>query len=140
MKTRFLIWRLGVACFIAAIPACGSGGPRLNPVQGTVHYEGNPAEGATVILDPVSGSSDFKPTGVVGADGRFTVQTPPHGAGAPGGEYAVLVTWYPSNARGLGSPKNKLPAKYGDRATTPIPKITVKDGSNNLDPIQLTAK
>jgi hypothetical protein len=122
-------------------PACSPAGPKLHPVRGSVLFNDQPAEGATVILDPV-GTYDVgaKPTGVVGADGAFTVQTHPHGDGAPAGEYAVLVTWYPPGSRGLDNPKNKLAAKYGDPALTPVPKIIVQPGRNDLEPVRLTGK
>ncbi len=132
---------LPIAGITVAGPACSSAGPKLHPVRGTVLFEGQPADGATVILDPV-GASDgaAKPSGVVRADGTFAIQTHPPGDGAPAGEYAVLVTWYPPNARGLDNPRNKLPAKYGDPSRTPVPRITVQAGRNDLEPFHLSAK
>jgi hypothetical protein len=121
--------------------SCEPSGPVLHPVRGSVQFEGQPAEGATVILEPVGGGGDTsKPSGTVGADGAFTVTTHPHGRGAPAGEYAVLVTWFPPDARSTDHPKNKLPAKYGDPAKTPVPKVTVAAGGTEIPPIQLTAK
>jgi hypothetical protein len=121
--------------------SCVPSGPKLHPVSGTVHYEGRPAEGATVILDPLGGAAErAKPTGTVAADGSFTVSTHPHGDGAPAGEYAVLVTWFPADARQTDNPKNKLPEKYADPVKTPLPRVTVRDGSNVLEPIKLTAR
>lgn len=121
--------------------SCGSSGPALHPVRGTVQFEGRPAEGATVILEPMAGGSGgAKPTGTVGADGSFVIGTHPHGKGAPPGEYAVLVTWFPPDARQSDNPKSKLPAKYGDPARTPVPKVTVQAGDNGIPPITLTAK
>lgn len=120
--------------------SCGPSGPTLHPVRGTVFFDGQPAEGATVILDPVSGGGTDKPSGTVAADGSFTVTTHPHGSGAPAGEYAVLVTWFPPDARQSDNPRNKLPAKYADAANTPVPKVTVQAGTTTIPPIQLTAK
>jgi hypothetical protein len=135
-----------VACLLFALAAvgglsCGPSGPALHPVRGSVHFEGQPAEGATVVLEPVGGGGDLsKPSGTVSADGTFTVTTHPHGSGAPAGEYAVLVTWYPPDARSVDNPKNKLPAKYADPAKTPVPKVTVPAGGTEVPPIKLTAK
>lgn len=130
-----LLFALATVCGVS----CGPAGPVLHPVRGTAHFEGQPAEGATVILEPVGGG-ELKPSGTVAADGSFTVTTHPHGSGAPAGEYAVLVTWFPPDARSMDNPKNKLPAKYGDPAKTPVPKVTVPAGGTDIPPIKLTAK
>lgn len=127
------------AGLVLATTSCGSSGPKLHPVRGSVKLDGAPPVGASVVLDPVGGGAN-KPAGVVTADGSFTLSTHPHGDGAPVGEYKVLVTWYPENARELDNPKNKLPARYADAAKTPLPTVTVKDGSNELEPFVLTAK
>jgi hypothetical protein len=137
--------RSTAACLLLTLLAvgglsCGPSGPVLHPVRGSVHYEGQPAEGATVILDPVGGGGTAKPSGTVAADGSFTVTTHPHGSGAPPGEYTVLISWFPPDARQSDNPKNKLPARYGDPAKTPVPKVTVSAGGTDIPPIQLTAK
>ncbi|HVK07850.1 MAG TPA: hypothetical protein VM597_03630 [Gemmataceae bacterium] len=130
---------IAVVCGVG--PGCSAGGPTLHPVRGTVLFNEQPAEGATVILDPVAAAvGTAKPSGVVKADGTFSVQTHPLGEGAPAGEYVVLITWYPPGARGLENPKNKLPAKYGDPGGTPVPKITVRPGRNDLEPFRLAGK
>ncbi len=118
--------------------SCASAGPELHEVRGTLTFNGQPAEGATVILDPVGGGSGSKPSGIVAADGTFTISTHPHGDGALVGEYVVLVTWYPADARSQENPKNKLPPRYGDATKTPVPKVTVVAGVNELPPITLT--
>ena len=91
-----------------------------------------------MVFHPVGGtpSADLKPAGAVGADGSFTLQTYPQGEGAPEGDYLVLVTWYPPNARELENPKNKLPEKYADQ-TAGLLKATVKAGQNDLAPFLL---
>jgi hypothetical protein len=130
-----------VAIVLLAAASCGPAGPKLHPVKGKVLYEGNPAAGASVVFEPVDGSGDTaKPSGLVGPDGSFTLTTYPHGDGAPAGEYVVLVTWYPENARELDHPKNKLPARYADPMRTTVPKVTVQAGPNDLAPFALTAK
>jgi len=123
--------------FLALLTAsCGDGGPTLYPVGGKVFFHDAPAEGATVVLHP-SDPKAAKPSGTVGADGTFTLLTHPHGEGAPAGDYTVVVTWYPPNARGLDNPKNKLPARYADPAQSGL-KATVKAGPTELDPFKLT--
>ncbi|NJO24457.1 MAG: hypothetical protein HC868_18030, partial [Sphingomonadales bacterium] len=98
--------------------SCGSSGPKLHPVSGKLLFDGKPIEGATLVFHPVGGG-DLKPSGTTKADGSFTLSTYPHGDGAPAGDYVVLVTWYPPNARELDNPQNKLPARYADAAAGP---------------------
>jgi hypothetical protein len=138
-RNRSCVWCVFLSLVVFSILGCGPSGIALYPVRGSVHFEGQPAEGATVILDPVAGG-EFKPSGTVAADGSFVVTTHPHGNGAPVGEYHVIITWYPEDARQSDRPKNKLPAKYGDSAKTPVPKVTVSTGSTDIPPIKLTAK
>jgi hypothetical protein len=127
------------ALLVFVLLGCDSGGPKLSPVRGKVLHGGQPAEGATVVFQPKSGSTAAPPSGTVQADGSFTLRTHPHGEGAPPGDYAVLVTWFPLDARGQDNPKNKLPAKYGDPAQTPL-TATVKEGATELEPFQIPAK
>jgi hypothetical protein len=120
------------------VPACGGGGTKLYPVRGKVLYLDQPAEGAVVVFQPVnSGPDSLTPSGIVGADGTFSLRTHPHGDGAPTGEYVVLVTWLPPNAREQENPKNKLPPKFASPTDSPL-KATVKAGTNELAPFMLT--
>jgi hypothetical protein len=125
------------AVALLAVTSC-SDGPKLHSVKGSVLYLEQPAEGATVVFQPAnSDTNSLMPSGVVGADGKFTLQTHPHGDGAPASEYVVLITWYPSNARELDNPKNKLPERYASHSQSPF-RITVKPGTNELEPFRLT--
>jgi hypothetical protein len=126
--------RLAVVVLAVGLSSCGGGGPDLFPVRGTVLFDGQPADGASVAFQPVGGGPT--PSGIAGPDGTFTLHTHPHGAGAPAGEYTVVVTWYPPDARSQDKPKNKLPAKYAG-ADSPL-RATVKPGENALDPFKLT--
>jgi hypothetical protein len=92
------------------------------------------------VLHPSGGAGDLTPSGTVGGDGTFTLRTYPHGEGAPVGEYSVIVTWYPENAREIENPQNKLPDIYADAANTPIPKVTIKEGPNELESFNLSSK
>ena len=136
-------------CAILTLSSCkGKDGPKLYPAKGKVTLaDGEIPAGATVILQPV-GASDgdtkkpntLRPSGKVTSDGTFVLSTHPHGEGAPAGEYAVLVTWYPENARELDNPSSMLPPVYASAETTPIPKVTIQEGPNELAPITLEAK
>jgi hypothetical protein len=125
------------AIALLLVTSC-SGGPKLHPVKGTVFYLDRPAEGATVVFQPVnSNAKSAAPSGVVGADGTFTLRTHPHGDGAPAGEYVVLITLYPADAREQEAPQNKLPDRYASQDSSPL-RVTVKEGNNELEAFRLT--
>lgn len=128
--------------FAAGVVGCGgAGGPELHPVRGTLTVNGSPAEGAGVVLRPVAPRADLNnPTGTVAADGSFKLFTYPHGDGAPAGEYVVLLSWQVPNPKDPDNPKHKLPLKYADAEKTPLPKVTVKPGPNDLAPFVVTTK
>ncbi|MGL4549863.1 MAG: hypothetical protein ACRC33_01645 [Gemmataceae bacterium] len=113
----------------------------MHPVRGKVLVDGKPAAGATVVFQPVQDAAEsLKPSGRVGDDGTFRLATHPHGNGAPAGEYVALVTWYDGDGRAAADPKNKLPARYADRQKSPLPRLTVKSGTNDLEPFNLSMK
>jgi hypothetical protein len=127
----------GLAVFATS---CQPSGPRLFPATGKVLVNNAPAEGATVVLVPTNDANPWKPSGLVAADGSFDLKTYPLGRGAPAGEYSVLITWYPAEARSAENPVNRLPARYADPGLTPLPKVTLKDGTNTLEPFLVSAK
>jgi hypothetical protein len=127
---------LGLVTLTLLCCSC-SRGPKLVPVRGTVLFQDKPAEGATVVFVPVGNETAPKPSGKVGADGTFTLATYSLGEGALPGDYDVVVTWYPPNARELENPRSKLPARYADPATSKL-KATVKTGPTELEPFRLT--
>jgi len=109
----------------------------LHPVTGTVLYQEQPIEGATVVFQPTGGEDTSAPSGITGPDGKFRLRTHPHGDGAPAGDYKVLITWYPANAREQENPRNRLPERYGNPTDTPL-QATVNKGHNELEPFRLT--
>lgn len=132
-----------VAALALASTSCGGSAPKLYLVTGQVLVDGQPAEGATIVFHPKNSTPEsLRPGAVVEKDGTFTLQTYPHGDGAPEGEYVVLVTWFedpPPGKEGPESPKSKLPLRYADAAQTDL-KATVKAGENKLEPFRLTKK
>jgi hypothetical protein len=91
---------------------CGQPGPKLAPVRGRVTYRGCGVSKASVQLLPDTAKGTHAPTaaGETGEDGSFTLQTPPHGAGAVPGHYKVTVGHYHS----------AIPPKYSNPARTPL--------------------
>lgn len=84
---------LPLAVFPFLLAGCG-GGSALQPVSGKVLSDGKPATGATVMFYP-DGPADVNArpaTGVVGADGTYTLSTGADGGVAPG-KYLVTVVW-----------------------------------------------
>jgi hypothetical protein len=118
---------------------CSRSGIKLYPVRGQVFFMDQPAAGAQVVFQPLGESNTMveRPTATVGADGSFALQTYPHGQGAPAGEYGVIISWMPENARDMPNPQNKLPTKYAD-TLKPALTATVKQGNNDLPAFRLT--
>src|SRR5690349_13788264 len=83
------------------LPSCGSRGVKLYPVRGQVFFQDKPAEGATAVFQPANASdvNALKPSGVVGADGSFPLSTSTLDDGAPAGDYVVVITWSPKDAK-----------------------------------------
>jgi hypothetical protein len=122
------------------LPACNESSVKLYPVKGQVLFKEQPANGAQVVFqlagDDHAQDQGPRPAATVAPDGSFTLRTEPHGAGAPPGEYVVLVTWYPPDGREQANPKNRLPIKYANPGR-PLLKATVKEGRNELEPFRL---
>jgi hypothetical protein len=76
----------------------GANAQRVFPVCGQIFFQRSPAEGALVILQPLSTVRDRPatlafPHAVVAADGTFCMSTFGEGDGAPVGQYVLLVRW-----------------------------------------------
>lgn len=79
------------------IAGCGASNPPTTPVTGTVTYDGEPLEGATITMTPEAGSTGSRSaSGISDASGNFTITTVfPDGQsvdGALGGSYTVRVS------------------------------------------------
>lgn len=120
--------------------SCGKKtGPELHPARGQVFFEGQPPEGATVVLRPVADKAPdgIFPRGSVQADGSYALECYELGPGAPVGEYVAAVVWYSVNEKRPEDVVNKLPERYADPATSGLP-VTIKPGKNELGSFQLT--
>ena len=133
------IWTtLGVFLFLGVI-GCGEGTPvPVHPTSGRLLINGQPAPDAIVGLHPVSGDFDetgSRPAGKVQADGTFVMATYGKEDGVPVGEYIVTVFW-PSNPEGPDTGADRLYNKYSSAAKSSL-RITIKEGENELAPIEL---
>lgn len=104
------------------------------PVKGQLLVNNQPAAGAFIVLYPVNEPAeptDPRPQATVAADGSFTISTYGEADGAPAGDYRVTITW-----EGGADEPDKLGGRYADVMQSKI-KVTVKEGSNELEPIRL---
>jgi hypothetical protein len=127
---------------IFACLGCGNSAG-VYPVNGKVFYQGKPAVGATLTFvrkDAAERTQEPTPQGVVGEDGTFSLACV-RGAGAPPGEYAVLVEWklgagkMVGRSPGLTAP-DRLQGRYLD-PTKPLLTATVEAKTNTLSPFEL---
>lgn len=118
---------------------CGDGWKaKTCPAAGRMTINGVAPEGARVHLHPVGVKVDQRnssPWGVVQKDGTFTLSTYEKGDGAPPGEYKVTLRW----------PFEPDKPDLGDRLGFAFVKpeksrwqVTIKDGDNELPPIEIT--
>ena len=94
---------IGLFCgaLMVMVVGCDSAHPPLTIVTGTVTYDGEPLDDATVALIPSGGDGTIKPaSGKTDAQGNFTLTTTypdgQHIAGAGEGGYMMLVSKYPT--------------------------------------------
>jgi hypothetical protein len=153
MKVRGIVFSLSL--LVAA--GCGSGGPSLVPVSGTVTLDGKPLEGATItfIPDPSNAKPQTDGGDVTGPGGTFA-STYRNRAGLAPGKYKVVVTKpsdsaasgqasklpseitkssYMANlatSSGAGAKAAEAPWPYGDGAKTPLSQEVSANGETNL--------
>jgi hypothetical protein len=117
----------------------------LQPVTGSVAFEGQPAPGALVFFFPADEpeSQDRRIAGVVEEDGSFQMQTTVGEGTRPGvepGEYLVTITWTrlvnPYDHDSDDGP-DLLPEKYKGHATSGL-RVEIFEGANELEPFLLT--
>lgn len=123
--------------------SCGGG---LNPVEGKVLVQGQPAKGAVVVFHPKGKDTltTVRPTGVTDDSGTFRLSTHKPGDGAAAGEYVVTVVW-PDETKAAKTtltmepppdPPDRLQGRYADRAKSGLQAV-VKSGRNQLEPFDL---
>jgi hypothetical protein len=106
-------------------------------------YRGQPAVGAKVIFHPKNNADPqaLRPTGIVAADGFFTLTSRQQDDGAPAGDYAVTVTWSTGSVkgRGAGQPpvfQDRLKGAYSN-PDKPLLHAQVAEGNNALPAFEL---
>jgi hypothetical protein len=138
--------RMLAALLVACISGCaGSQGSETVEVTGTVTFDGKPLEGANVIFHPLEGGEGMLASqSVTDAEGRFQLATHTGGGkykpGIVAGKYAVAITKLDTAAisKTFAPPKNLLPKKYGDPATSGLTADVVVGQANDF-PFRLDA-
>ena len=125
-------------------PGCQGGGlPGLVPCHGVVTLDGNPIEGATVMLIPGNSDATLRNAiGVTDAAGKFRMTTLKENDGVMPGTYTVTVTKQEKSGEVIVLPEidsetgeritfepsvNRLPAVYENQMKSPL-EITVPKG------------
>lgn len=145
---KYLVALLTVSWITALGCGSGTGLEGLVSVQGTVTYNGNPVEGATVTFSPVAAGSKAA-VGKTDASGVYSLTTRDPGDGIMPGDYTISVSkteatgglsleeaekWTEENpGKQPPSPKitEHLPAKYKTAKTSGL-KATVAESDDNV--------
>jgi len=93
MRHNHFFTAILIGLLVFAPIGCNNPDARLAMVEGTITYNGQPVEGATVTFLPVDPAGEIA-VGLTDADGRFTLNSTAAvgvGTGALPGEYTVLV-------------------------------------------------
>lgn len=84
------ILALCMSLLVLSAIGCGSSGPEMVPIRGTVKFDGKPLSGGTVEYIPTD-PQGRKALGRIGADGDYVLTTFKAGDGAIVGSYKVVV-------------------------------------------------
>lgn len=159
MKSLFLKSSLTFTLLAVAVCGCGGGGsdrPKLVPVTGTVVYNGTPVAGATVSFWAEKAPRPAE--GVTDSQGKFSLSMFDFNDGAIPGANKITVTKVAAAAANntanmtemLNDPakraqmmqqtttqkteeaKPEVPAKYGNRESTPLSETVADPGPNQF--------
>lgn len=150
MAGRRRTWSTATKCaavagwaFVTSLLAGCSGDDRepLQPVTGSVVYQGEPAENATIVLHPTGDQSNraLKPFGTTGPEGRFQISTYDTNDGTPAGEYRVTIVWPkppPVRSPDFASGGDRLEGRYADPGTSQW-QVQVKQKPLELAPFKI---
>jgi hypothetical protein len=134
----------GLGCSDPGPPRDTEGLQNLQPVSGSVSFQGQPTPGAMVYFFPADDpeSPDRRIAGIVEVDGSFEMKSTVGAGSRPGvepGEYLVSIVWTelvdPHDQDSDEGP-DKLPVKYKDCKTSGL-RAEIVEGSNELEPFDL---
>jgi hypothetical protein len=125
-KLTLVVLSLGALLVTAG---CGSSGPELATVSGTVKMDGAPLADASVQFVPVSGRPSY---GSTDANGYYELEFTAAKSGAVPGEHTVRVSTHrraDPDSGAKGQPE-RIPTKYNSKSEI---KKTVNPGKNTID-------
>lgn len=131
----FSIW-LGLVLLLGGFSGCGTGGPDIARVEGTVTMDGKPLPRAFVVFIPTGGRPAAAETD---ANGKYTLEFSAGRKGAIPGKNRVEINTQrqaETNADGSVTPgaKEIVPAKYNRNSTL---VFDVVDGQTNVADFKL---
>lgn len=129
--------------------------PPLTPLTVTVLYDGQPVEGASVLLAPESGK--YSAAGITDASGKAVMRTDGLYDGVVAGTYLASVTKkekleldlgptpedpaeyaaYEAKLKAQPKPKHLLPEKYSSFGTSGL-KVSITEGSETQETFELS--
>lgn len=131
---------------IVSMIGCGGSSSRqlaVHRASGTINWNGQPLEGASVQFHPVEpiklrgSETPLTPGGQSKANGSFDVTTFKAGDGLPPGDYLVTVSCENRTKKDKsGEYPELLPVRYQDPDKSGL-KVTIKTGTNKLDAFEL---
>jgi len=112
---------------------CGSGGPALGQVEGTVTLDGVPLPGARVIFTPVDGGRSSM--AVTDGSGHYELEFAAGKKGAVVGKHKVTISTFEAGEKDdsgqlVGFVPERVPAKYNTNSTL---EVEVKRGHQVID-------
>jgi hypothetical protein len=147
MIHAFFIENSAILLLAACLTGCAGAdaGPATAPVKGTVTLDGQPVANATVAFTPADSTTAAPAQAASDDAGNFEVtsmfeQGKVTKPGMLPGSYKISVTKLegpPPDAQLTRAPKNVLPARYADPATSGL-SAAVAAGTENTVPIELT--
>lgn len=130
---------LALAFLSLCAPGCGSSGPRIVKVTGTVTRGGKPVEKLVLNFEPEHGRPSW---GVTDKDGRYTLNYEPGRDGAITGTHKIWVEIRPASPKEEADLRNgvlklhseikNILKKYGNFETTPL-KVEVNETNRVID-------
>jgi hypothetical protein len=138
-----LIGFLCATAFALAVTGCGDHSPppgaplaKPQPTHGKITFpDGSPLHGGMITFKPKEVETGSKirydATSLVDAKGEYKLGMNGDGAGAPTGDYVVIIE--PRDYQELpGSNSRRIPQKYRSAGSSTLTR-TVKDGDNTFD-------
>jgi len=116
-----------------SLTGCGTGGPALGQVEGTVTLDGVPLPGARVIFTPVDGGRSSM--AVTDGSGHYELEFAAGKKGAVVGKHKVTISTFEAGEKDdsgqlVGFVPERVPAKYNTNSTL---EVEVKRGHQVID-------